>query len=303
MSEHTPTQEISLAQIASGISRFWPKVIGGSSLGLMAAITYLALFAQPVFEATATLLIADRAEAEINFHNTQRGSSANFSPVNTEIAILKSHEILEEVVRLEALQTDPEFNANHSEPSFFRRIFASVFRNLHRPMTGADLRAATETLAERITIQNPRDSLVLEISLHSSDPQKSARILETLVSVYQDAETRQREQLLNETADALRAQLDVAQIHLADLRAQPDFSGTNTMELELQQNLIERLSERYNAINLLQATRLQQSRVLSEAHPATDAVSPNVGLLLLLSTLLGALASVLPGMVPLLRNQ
>jgi len=96
--------------------------------------------------------------------------------INSEVELLKSRDLLEQVVRACNLEPVRE--------SLWQRTMDRVRR---APPTGeARLARAVETLGNKLTIDPLKKSNLIRVAYASRDPQISARVLQTLAAFYQE---------------------------------------------------------------------------------------------------------------------
>jgi capsular exopolysaccharide synthesis family protein len=155
---------------------------------------YIGFFAaQPVYRSDAVLTLEVRGEQIVDIENVFSGVSTETSAINTEIVVLKSRSILEKLVEELDLLYDPEFNPFiNTKPGVVDRILIRVgLMSEPETLTESDfpgneivLERTIESLRNAISVSNPHNTYVFQISIRSTGRQKAALIANTLAEVY-----------------------------------------------------------------------------------------------------------------------
>jgi len=208
---------------------------------LLVAVAAILLFIPKSYESSASLLVEPRS----NIYTRAAmdvGSAGN--AVNTEalmssqIELIKSRDLLLEVVDSENLRSVPEFsNAGFSPIGFVLRLIGR----------GPEQRSVDETvlgnLADRMTVIRERDSAVISIYVRSTDAELAARIANAIAAAHVK---RRGAQSLTDTADAtvwlqeeidkLRPKVSAAETAVANYKVENDlFVGANSIPVTDQQ--------------------------------------------------------------------
>ena len=164
----------SLAEAVAFIRRRFSIIALTCSIVFGVAVLYL-ITAVPTFTANGELLIASKAGAV---------DAASVSTiVESQISIIKSEDIAREVVRKLDLAKDPEFAGQ----SILHRLAGVVFRLLgwSRPETEYSLmRYAVDKFERKLSVKRAGLTYIVDIAFDSTDPERSARILNTLAQTY-----------------------------------------------------------------------------------------------------------------------
>jgi succinoglycan biosynthesis transport protein ExoP len=155
---------------------------------VLAATAGVLLVVPKTYESSAGLLVAVAPSASAV-------GAADFDAVmSSRLELIKSRELLLEVVDVEKLRSVPEFA---------EQGFAPVTLLMRLVGQGGDGRSVDETvlshLADRITVARQPDSALLSVTARSSDPALAARIANTLARTYAN---RRSAQMLADAADA-----------------------------------------------------------------------------------------------------
>jgi uncharacterized protein involved in exopolysaccharide biosynthesis len=208
---------------------------------LLVASAAVLLFIPKSYESSASLLVEPRSNI---YTRAAMDVSSNGNAVNTEalmssqIELIKSRDLLLEVVDAENLRSVPEFsNAGFSPIGFVLRLIGR----------GPEQRSVDETvlanLADRMTVIRERDSAVISIFVRSTDAELAAKIANAIAAAHVK---RRGAQSLTDTADAtvwlqeeidkLRPKVSAAETAVANYKVDNDlFVGANSIPVTDQQ--------------------------------------------------------------------
>ena len=180
--------EIDLGQLVRTIWR--GKWLIGLFVVLFAAIGFLyaTKIAERVYVSSATVSIESDQPQVTDLDSLVGGLSAEQPSLNTEIFLIKSRQLLRRLVVAEDLTNDPEFNPQLAEvsPLSVDGIKAMIFGAPESEVFTEDelIRIAVDRLRERLTVTNPRQSLVFEISVSTGSAEKSTKLANALAQTY-----------------------------------------------------------------------------------------------------------------------
>lgn len=225
--------------IAAALSRGL-RILIVTALLLVASAAVL-LFIPKSYESSASLLVEPRSNiyTRAAMDVTSAGSSVNTEALtSSQIELIKSRDLLLEVVDSENLRSVPEFsNAGFSPIGFALRLIGR----------GPEQRSVDETvlgnLADRMTVIRERDPAVISISVRSTDPELAARLANAIAAAHVK---RRGAQSLTDTADAavwlqeeidkLRPRVSAAETAVANYKVENDlFVGANSIPVTDQQ--------------------------------------------------------------------
>ncbi|OEO28455.1 hypothetical protein VW23_004890 [Devosia insulae DS-56] len=208
---------------------------------LLVASAAVLLFIPKSYESSASLLVEPRSNI---YTRAAMDMSSSANAVNTEalmssqIELIKSRDLLLEVVDAENLRSVPEFsNAGFSPIGFVLRLIGR----------GPEQRSVDETvlanLADRMTVIRERDSAVISIFVRSTDAELAAKIANAIAAAHVK---RRGAQSLTDTADAtvwleeeidkLRPKVSAAETAVANYKVENDlFVGANSIPVTDQQ--------------------------------------------------------------------
>ncbi|KQU99358.1 exopolysaccharide transport family protein [Devosia sp. Root105] len=208
---------------------------------LLVASAAVLLFIPKSYESSASLLVEPRSNiyTRAAMDVTSGGNAVNTEALmSSQIELIKSRDLLLEVVDSENLRSVPEFsNAGFSPIGFVLRLIGR----------GPEQRSVDETvlgnLADRMTVIRERDSAVISIYVRSTDAELAARIANAIAAAHVK---RRGAQSLTDTADAtvwleeeidkLRPKVSAAETAVANYKVENDlFVGANSIPVTDQQ--------------------------------------------------------------------
>lgn len=208
---------------------------------LLVATAAVLLFIPKSYESSASLLVEPRSNiyTRAAMDLTSAGNAVNTEALmSSQIELIKSRDLLLEVVDSENLRSVPEFsNAGFSPIGFVLRLIgrAPEQRSVDETVLG--------NLADRMTVIRERDSAVISIYVRSTDAELAARIANAIAAAHVK---RRGAQSLTDTADAtvwlqeeidkLRPKVSAAETAVANYKVENDlFVGANSIPVTDQQ--------------------------------------------------------------------
>lgn len=306
---HLPV--VSLTDLAEFVRRSLPTVIATCLITLGLAMLYL-LVAVPKYVADAQLAIESKGAL---------GDSASVSTiVDSQIGIIKSDSVARAVIRKLDLVKTPEFVG---QTGGVRSTIFAIARSLRLMKPESEetaMRLALEIFQRNLTVKRVGLTYLVGISFESTDPQRAALIINTIVKIYiaQQLDAKYKYALRDETwvkdqLNELSNQASVDRTALTEFKDRNDFSASADaaagdpqpqLTAEMQEEL-RRLTAAAEAsetaldnfrhmARLTEATRQQylpifDARLVTEALPPLRPSSPKVGIALGISTVLGLL--------------
>lgn len=138
--------------------------------------------------------------------------------INSEVELLKSHDLLESVVRDCGLESRGS--------SGWRKFAERVSDALHgvTPNAESRLARAVQTLDNRLIVEPIKKTTMIRATYASRDPELSARVLQSLAARYQEKHAAVHRppgtfQFFNQQADRYRAELAAAEARLTEFDA------------------------------------------------------------------------------------
>ena len=262
--------------------KLWIALCG--LLALLLGGYYAYGLAVPVYTAKAAIALESRQEQVMDIESVVTGLGGDQSTINTEVEVLRSRGLIEDLVMDINLLEDSEFNTRlQPAPSFSVGQVAGFIRRLISEPE--ETQAATEraildstinTVLDSISASNLRQSFVFEITVTTEDPDKSAAMANRLAELYiQDQisvkfeKTEQATSWLSERVSGLQIELETAQAELKDFSTNTELVNAETLAA-LNRQLKDLRDRRATLVTQAEATesRLQVLEEAREAGPA-----------------------------------
>ena len=184
--------------------------------GLLAALLVAAaveLVLTPRYRASIQILIgpADLRLIEKSVQPTAPAADSNVMQVETETRILTSDRVLRRVVRRERLTEDAEFQTRSGASRLDSVVDAlrTAIGKPSEPAKTADRELdALRQLQRNITAKRTERTYVVDLTVDSTDPEKSARIANAIGAAYLDEQANARAEAARRATDSLSARLN-----------------------------------------------------------------------------------------------
>jgi len=240
--------------------------------------------AVPVYTAKAAIALESRQEQVMDIESVVTGLGGDQSTINTEVEVLRSRGLIEDLVIDMNLLADPEFNTTLQPPPRFSIGQAvGIMRSLFsEPAASAPtseravVDATINKVLESISASNLRQSFVFEITVTTEDPDKSAAMANRLAELYiQDQisvkfeKTEQATSWLSERVSGLQIELETAQAELKDFSTNTELVNAETLAA-LNRQLKDLRDRRAALVMQVDATntRLETLQDVRETGPA-----------------------------------
>lgn len=222
-------------------------------------------FQQPVYSASATLLINQAPSANVSDY-TSILTSERLARTYSEL--LTKRTVLEQAIQLLALDVSPE------------------------------------SLAKRVEVQLVRDTQLIEISVEDTDPQRAATLANLIPQVFIQQNDALQASRYAESKQSLAAQLDAMNAQILKSQAALDVIGTPAtaaQEVEaarLQSDLVQyrqsytNLLQSYESIRLAEAQNTSNVTVVEPATAPGTPVRPRILVNTALAGVVGAMLAV-----------
>ena len=234
------SDEIDLGALVGVVWRGKWWIILFATLGVLAAWYYGTRVAVPMYPARVSIALEGEEQQRVlgDIESIFGGGGTGRSELNTEMEVLRSRELIGRLVDELQLIDDREFNGIRDTPRLRDRIrMALTDWEPSTPTPETLRRRAIDRLIARISIINISDSLVFNLQIQTTDPNKSVYIVNALAEIYIDNSVRVK------LEDATRAIL---------------FLSERTTELEATLEQLEQdLAQRMEASDAIDATLLQ----------------------------------------------
>jgi uncharacterized protein involved in exopolysaccharide biosynthesis len=218
-------------------------------IAAVAIVTTASFMMQPVFKATATILVEKEMDSEkaLLFRLNLAQGSGNYDFLNSEIEIMSSYPIAARVVEKyqeELLPEDDEMISLHEK----KLIYESTIHNF----------------IEQIEIENPKNSNILKISYENEDPRLAKDIINNFINTY----ISYRSEIAAEsgTYKFLEDQMGMADQKLRDLeQRQADYKGEKELGSPDAQRaiLLNRLADYERSLTAVRTRRMGKEAKLA----------------------------------------
>ena len=285
--------EIDLLELVRALWRGKWTIVLATVLALLIGGYYAFGVAEAEYRSSAQLTLEARTNNVVDLDSVVSGVSTEQAAMNTELEIILSRRLLGKVVDQLDLVDDPEFNSALEPPSMLAEV-KRIVRGRVAPWLGSTENEEPVTpaadksphdrvigkLGSSLSASVKRDTYVFSIGATTGNPEKSARIVNTLANIYLDDQiavkfeaTEQAVTWLSARVSELEEDLRSKEETLKDARSETDLISTEALEgLNLQaKDLRDRLQEVREQADAAKASETQL-RELIEAGDKTAAV-------------------------------
>ena len=203
----SPATTVAVLDIGSLFSAVWRRrrsvIATALAMALLAALVALAI--PPQYKATAKLLV-DPAGLNVLRDDVTRGpgnADAALAEAESQIGVLRSSDIMLEVIGRTGLEDDPEFGM--PEPGIVSGLLGML--GVGQEVGNRQL-LALRRLGEAVDIGRQDMAYVIEISVWTKDAQKSARIANAFAEIYLEKNRAARTEFVRRSSQALAARLE-----------------------------------------------------------------------------------------------
>jgi succinoglycan biosynthesis transport protein ExoP len=223
--------------------KFWILLTG--LIALFIGGYYAYAVAVPVYTAQATVALESREQQVMDIENVVTGLGGDQSTINTEIEVVRSRGLIEQLVLDMNLLEDPEFNSRlRPEPAFSVGQAVGFVRELISgpppapplPSDRAILDSTINAVLGTISVSNIRQSFVFQFNVVTQNRTKSAAIANRLAELYIEDQiavkfekTEQATLWLSERVSGLQVQLETTQARLKDFSANTDLVNAEAL--------------------------------------------------------------------------
>ncbi|UIJ71328.1 GumC family protein [Aurantimonas sp. HBX-1] len=190
----------------------------------------VALSTPKEYTATTEILADPRDIKVVANEVTPNGlpSDATLALIESQMAVIYSNDVLGRVVDEAGLVSDPEFNG--TAETAFGSLMAS-FEGLFGDQEQIDTRRRLQTIAnfrEATTVSRDPKSFVLNLSVETWDPEKSAQLVNRVAETFIDQLGRVQSSTARRASDALSSRLaELRQSVVAAERAVEEYKSAN----------------------------------------------------------------------------
>jgi capsular exopolysaccharide synthesis family protein len=167
-------QPLDLKGLVDSLSRRWPLFVAVTTACVLIAVVS-ALVMRPVYDAAANIRIDPVDKTGIDLAAVARGAPPDQALVDTEVKIMQSREVAENVVKIMGLTSDPEF-----DPLLKKSLFGGKRR-------GSQLEATTDAVSKHLRVVREGETYIVALHVRSFSPAKAANIANAFAHAYMQA--------------------------------------------------------------------------------------------------------------------
>ncbi|MEF2546357.1 GumC family protein [Aurantimonas sp. E1-2-R+4] len=185
-----------------------PLIVLTTFLGIALAIL-LALSTPKLYTADTQILVDPRDIKVVQNEVTPNGlpNEATLALIESQIAVVYSNNVLNRVIDEAGLESDPEFNG--TAETFFGSIFPNLASFLREDdaQSGRQRLVTVKNLRKAMTVTRDAKSFIINLSVETRDPEKSAELSRLIGVTFIDQLGRVQSQTARRASDALSARL------------------------------------------------------------------------------------------------
>jgi len=230
--------------------------------------------------ASTNLTLEVRSQNVVNLDSIISGASTDETSINTELTVIKSRPLIEQLITDLDLMSDPEFNPDLREVSLNTKIkrFIRGLYGVEVPdrvdRTEEEVRLiVANNVSRAISTSGQRRTYIMNITATTTDPDKSARMVDRLAEIYFEdqvankfAATELAIAFLTQRVQELENELKSKEDDIEAVRAETELISPEALEaLRARSKEIRgRLSDAQANLSLAQA-RQQELETLRDA--------------------------------------
>jgi exopolysaccharide transport family protein len=194
------------------------------SLEILLAAAVFLFNMNPVYTATASVVLEQRKHDVVNVEEVLSGLPAESSVVDTEVEVLKSPTLAERVARKLGLNRDPEFDSRIREPGRLEvALGLSGTASLRGPVPSADEVAqgpdwdsVIDVLRKNLKISRAGTTYLIQIAYTAREPRKAALIANAFAAEYLVSQLDAKFEATRKANDWLKQRLEELQKQVRD---------------------------------------------------------------------------------------
>lgn len=210
-SNHIDEDEINLSEYIRILS-----IHKWSIIGFAIVVTLLAMLIvfsiEPVYEATATILIESEEENVISIEEVYGIPGANDEYFETQNQILQSRDLAEKVISVLDIPKHPEFDPELQEPGPLQTVLswlpAGILSDDEIVPDYAVRNSIVGQFRDSLKVTPIRNSQLINITFESTDPRLTETVPNTLASIYIGSDLEGRLAITQKATGSITAKLD-----------------------------------------------------------------------------------------------
>lgn len=221
--------EIDLLALAGTLWRGKWIIIAVMVCFVLAGGYYAYRVAVPLYPATATIALNEGQQQVItDIESIVSGGPVNSMAINTQLEVLRSRDLIGQLVDHLDLVSQPAFNARLREPSLLSRVRGQIL-SLINPMpedqetlpSPEEIRAGViSAVRGAISVSNMRNTLVINISVTTTSAPLSMQMANALANLYIENQIQVKLDALSSATEFLSRRTSELQRRLEDLETE-----------------------------------------------------------------------------------
>jgi succinoglycan biosynthesis transport protein ExoP len=268
-------------RILSALRRRWMVIAAGTVIATIAA-AFIAFSLPSRYEAAATVQLDPRKKNVSNVEDVVSDINMSTATIESEVEVIRSRQVILKVIDKLNLRSDPEFGAApQSLPKTETNAAIADETNASPTVTPSTPRRdrVAASFAQRLSVGRVRNTFLIEIKFTSTNPEKAARIVNTVAEVYVNEQlaskasvTKQATELLDQRLESLRRKVSEAERKVEDYKAEQNIfasEGQILSEKELAR-MMEQTVEARTKTAEARARFLRAKQLLDSGRKASD---------------------------------
>ncbi|MGB3336991.1 MAG: Wzz/FepE/Etk N-terminal domain-containing protein [Devosia sp.] len=258
---------IDIGAVLGAVVKRLPRIVL-VTVALLATAFFVVMFMPRLYESSASILVEPRSNVYFRSANEQApaASGGDAGVVSSQIELLKSRDTLLPVIDKLDLRSIPEFNGAGGGGFSPLAIVSQMLGRRSAPVSVDEV--VLNTLYERLTVIQERDSRIISVLVRSTSPQLAADIANAVAYAHV---ARRTDLSLSDTAEAsgwladeiakLRVSVTAAETAVANFKVDNDlFTGSNNTSLADQQ--LSTIATQINAAQERKNTALSRAALI-----------------------------------------
>jgi len=239
-----------------------------AALGLIVAAVIVALGVgfllqmTPMYTAVGSLLIDPHRENPARRQEMQMGMPPDMSAVDTQVEVLRSHALAEDVVRRLKLYADPEFN-----PELSGGFFGLGAKKPQDPPDDRTLAEVADRLQAQTLVRRAGLTYVVQVGATSDSSPKAAKIANALMNTYIDRQLDDKIAVITKANSVIGSRLEAMrrEAEAAEARVQEYKNANGLFSTEGQTMAEQEVSTLNQQIASAKAERAEKQARLQAA--------------------------------------
>lgn len=275
-------------RVLSALRRRW-RIAVGIAIGATLIAVLVAMLLPNRYEAMATVQLDPRKKNVSNVEGVVSDLPVDTATIESEAEVIRSRKVILKVIERLDLRTDPEFN----EPGFFSRLSQSLRSIAQGANEGnAPSEAPTDptipprdefayNVSKSLKVSRVRNTHLIAIRFFSRDPDKAARIANTIADVYVNEQLASKANvaktatsLLDERLEALRKKVADAERKVEAYKTEKNIFASEGQILS-EKELARLMEQTVEARNLTaeKRARFERAQDLHASGRSTSAIA------------------------------